>query len=52
MEELKELKEIIYNYNDLMSCWMDGEDGNLYADNSDDLRNRAIKILENLEKKF
>ena len=57
MHKLEELKQIIYGYDELLSYWFEGvrpadaseqEEQCVYA-MSDDYRNRALKILEEMK---
>lgn len=48
--KLDELRDIIINYDELISVWFDGEDVNDYAEESDNLRNKAFKLIEELKK--
>ena len=54
MSKIQDLKSIIYYYDELLDYWFDGtrpcdtDEENVYA-TADDLRNRAIAILEEME---
>ena len=55
--ELQELRECIYGMDALLDHWFNGDRASLLAAGgepvysmADDFRNRALKILENIEK--
>lgn len=55
-EQLKELQSIIYKMDALLEYWFDGYDANAMAADGDDVyaqadecRNRALKIIKNLQ---
>lgn len=47
-KKLNELKNIIKEYDNLCSCWNDGEDAQDYLELMDTLRNNAIEIIDNI----
>lgn len=57
MNKLEELRQIIYGYDELLSYWFDGvrpadaseQEENCVYNMSDDYRNRALNILEEMK---
>lgn len=60
MSKLEDLINIIYNYDILVSHWLDGDrayffetgDGKNAYDFADELRNTAFEIIEELKEKY
>lgn len=49
VEDIIKLKNIIITYDDLINCWIEGQDANLVDEDiyslADNLRNTALNIL-------
>lgn len=56
MDNISELKYIIYRYDELVGFWLDGDNPYIYEsdegksiyEEADDLRNRALEILKEM----
>lgn len=49
MEMLDKLQDIIFEYDNYLDCWIDGQDAEDYMENFDELREKSLALIKKLK---